>query len=63
MSTKQATLPGTVTEPDDHGEEEDEDEDTITCPLCGNENVSSKVSLPDHIASDECDTEHKEVNY
>ena len=63
MSTKQATLPGMTVEPDDHEEEEDDDEDTITCPICGDENVSSKVSLPHHIASDDCDSELKEVTY
>ena len=55
MSTQQATLSGDFLEP------ADDDDDTV-CPLCGT-SLTSKVALPDHIASDECDTEHKEVNY
>ena len=57
MSTKQAALDSEMFQSN-----EDESEDDFVCPLCGSSDVK-KGGLPDHIASDECETEHKEVNY
>ena len=57
MSSQQATLSGDFLDSGDEGD------DGVVCPLCGYDDVTSKVALPDHIASDECDSEHKEVHY
>ena len=64
MTTKQATLSGMLLEPDDQEEDhqDEDDENEYACPLCGDSEVT-KVGLPDHIASDDCDSELKEVNY
>jgi len=56
MSTQQLTLDGGFQNDDE------DDENDFECPLCGSTDVTP-VGLPDHIASDDCDTEHKEIRY
>lgn len=53
MSTQQATL--------DSGHFGTNDSSDYNCPLCG-ANIR-KLNLSTHLSSDECDSEHKEVNY